>query len=123
MYQMVIYIPNVLKIFQMAIKYISIFPSTYVRPSKNYLNRDFGFENKPSGNTTQQGCQMAYFQNKNPNLGNFWGLWQWKMLLYFMAIGSILRQLGLVCGHLVYFMVIWHTFSHVASKIWQPCCP
>jgi hypothetical protein len=25
-----------------------------------------------------QGCQMAYFQNKNPNLGEFWRVLQWN---------------------------------------------
>jgi hypothetical protein len=27
-----------------------------------------------------QGCQMASFQTKNPNLGIFWGTLEWKML-------------------------------------------
>jgi hypothetical protein len=36
-----------LKIFQMAIKYINIF---HTKALKNYPNRDFWFENKPSGN-------------------------------------------------------------------------
>jgi hypothetical protein len=25
-------------------------------------------------------CQMVYFQTKNPNLGKFWRVLQWKML-------------------------------------------
>jgi hypothetical protein len=56
----------------------------------------------------RQGCQMAYFKTKNPNLGKFWR-WRflrWKMLVYFMAIWSILQQFGLFCGHFVYFTVI-----------------
>jgi hypothetical protein len=36
-----------------------------------------------------QGCQMAYFQTKNPYLGKFWRDLQWKFLVYFMAIWSI----------------------------------
>jgi hypothetical protein len=27
------------------------------------------------------GCQMVYFQAKNPNLGKFWRALDWKMLL------------------------------------------
>jgi hypothetical protein len=27
-----------------------------------------------------QGCHMAYFQNKNYNLGEFWRVLQWTML-------------------------------------------
>jgi hypothetical protein len=29
----------------------------------------------------EQGCQMVYFQNKNPNLGKFWRALGWKMLI------------------------------------------
>jgi hypothetical protein len=52
-----------------------------------------------------QGCQMAYFQTKNPNLDKF--CMEWKMV-YFMAIWSILRPSGIFCGHLVYFTAIWY---------------
>jgi hypothetical protein len=38
-----------------------------------------------------QGCQMACFETKNPTLGKFWRVLQWKMLVYFMDTGSILR--------------------------------
>jgi hypothetical protein len=30
-------------------------------------------------------CQIVCFQTKNPNLGKFWRVLQWKMLVYFMA--------------------------------------
>jgi hypothetical protein len=33
---------------------------------------------------------MAYFQNKNTNLGKFWRALQWKTLVYFVAIWYIL---------------------------------
>jgi hypothetical protein len=33
-----------------------------------------------------QGCQMVYFNTKNPNLGIFWRALEWKMLVYFMTI-------------------------------------
>jgi hypothetical protein len=42
---------------------------------------------------------MASFQTKHPNLGKFYRVLQWKMLLYFMTVGSILRPL-------VYFVAI-----------------
>jgi hypothetical protein len=28
-----------------------------------------------------QGCQMVYFQTKNPNLGEFWRASEWEMLV------------------------------------------
>jgi hypothetical protein len=36
-----------------------------------------------------QGCQMVFFQAKNPNLGPFWRALKWKWLVYFMAICNI----------------------------------
>jgi hypothetical protein len=61
-----------------------------------------------------QGCQMACFQTKNPNLGKFWRVLQWKMFVYFMSIWSILWQLEIFnghllvfCGHAVYFSPFW----------------
>jgi hypothetical protein len=50
MYQMNINVPNGYKIFQMAIRYIHYVFPIYVRPSKIVPNRNFWFENKPSGN-------------------------------------------------------------------------
>jgi hypothetical protein len=35
-----------------------------------------------------------------------------EMLIYYTAVWFILRLLGIVCGHLAYFMVIWYIFSH-----------
>jgi hypothetical protein len=46
-----------------------------------------------------QGCQMVYFQTKNPKLGNFLRVLKWKMWY-------ILCPLGLFYGHLPYFMTI-----------------
>jgi hypothetical protein len=51
---------------------------------------------------------MVYFQTKNPNMGKFWSVLQWKMCVYFMDILSILRQymllpFGVFCGNLVCF--------------------
>jgi hypothetical protein len=72
-----------------------------------------------------QGCQMVYFQTKNPNLGKFWRALDWKMLIYFMAIRNILQTLDTFYDHLVHFVFIWYHFFrfwyHVPRKIWQPC--
>jgi hypothetical protein len=42
-----------------------------------------------------QGCNMVYFQTKNPNLGKFWRALEWKMLVYVFY------------DHLEYFTAIW----------------
>jgi hypothetical protein len=46
---------------------------------------------------------MVYFQTQNPNLGKFWRVLQWKMLVYFIAIWSIFRPFGIFCGTFVIF--------------------
>jgi hypothetical protein len=57
---------------------------------------------------------MAYFQTKNPDLGKFWRLLQWKLFVYYTAVWSILRLFGIFCAHLVYFwpfgifLAIWY---------------
>jgi hypothetical protein len=38
---------------------------------------------------SELGCQMVCFQTKNTNLGTFWRVLRWKMLVYIMAIWSI----------------------------------
>jgi hypothetical protein len=53
---------------------------------------------------------MVYFQTKNPNLGKFWKVLQWKMLEVLRASLSILRQNGIFYGHLVHFVVILYIF-------------
>jgi hypothetical protein len=64
------------------------------------------------------------FKPKNPNLGKFWRVLQWKILVYFVTNRSILRPLEIFYGHLVYFVVIWYIFPRfgifVPRKIWQP---
>jgi hypothetical protein len=44
---------------------------------------------------------MVWFQTENPNLGKFWRALDWKRLIYFMAIWTILWRFG-------YFMTIWY---------------
>jgi hypothetical protein len=73
---------------------------------------------------SQQGCQMAYFLTKNPDLGKFYeglamegaGIF-YVHFVHFMAIWSIVWPIGL-------FKVNWYIFSpfwYVAPrKIWQP---
>jgi hypothetical protein len=63
---------------------------------------------------------MVYFQNKKPNLGKFWRVLQWKVLVYFMDIGSILWSFLTFCGHLVFngLSPFWYI---VPRKIWQSC--
>jgi hypothetical protein len=51
--------------------------------------------------TMKQGCQMVHFQTKNPNLGKFWKVLQWKM-----AVLSILLPNCIFYGTLVYFSVL-----------------
>jgi hypothetical protein len=51
--------------------------------------------------SSDQGCQMVSFQTKNPNLGKFWRVLRWKMLVYFMDTWSILRSFVIFNGHLV----------------------
>jgi hypothetical protein len=54
-----------------------------------------------------QGCLMAYFQTKNPNLGQFWRVMQWNMLVYFVAIWL--------------FGIFFPFWFFVPRQIWQPC--
>jgi hypothetical protein len=48
-----------------------------------------------------QGCQMVCFQTKNPNLGKFWRVLQWKVMVYFKDTLPILRSFVILYGHLV----------------------
>jgi hypothetical protein len=57
--------------------------------------------------SSQQSCQMVYFQTKNPNLGKFWRVLQCKMLVNFMAIWSILRPFSILYCELVHFVVLF----------------
>jgi hypothetical protein len=54
----------------------------------------------------EQGCQVAYFLTKNPKMGTFRRVLQWKILVNFIAILYILLPFGIFCGHLVYFVAI-----------------
>jgi hypothetical protein len=62
-------------------------------------------EGQPRSQT--QGRQMVYFQTKNPNLGKFWRVLQWKMLAYFMVIWSILLP---ICIFRAIWSILWSWF-------------
>jgi hypothetical protein len=62
-----------------------------------------------------QGCQMVYFQTKNPNLGKFLSALDGKMLIYFEAIWNILQTFGIFYGHLLHFVFIWSFFPVLVS--------
>jgi hypothetical protein len=53
---------------------------------------------------------MVCFPTENPNLGKFWGVLPWKILVYFMPIWNILGPLEIFYDNLVYFVVIWYIF-------------
>jgi hypothetical protein len=65
-------------------------------------------EFKSSKGRFYQGCQMVYFQTKNPNLAKFCRALDGKILLYFMDIWNISRTFGIFHGHLEYFTDIWN---------------
>jgi hypothetical protein len=65
-----------------------------------------------------QGCQMDWFQTKNPNWGKFWSALDWKLLIYFMANWNILLRFGKFYGRLVHFVSIWEHFP-VFGIMWQ----
>jgi hypothetical protein len=56
------------------------------------------------------GCQMVRVETKNTDLGKFFRVLQWKMLVYFKAIWSILWPTCILCGFLVYFRVLWYIY-------------
>jgi hypothetical protein len=74
---------------------------------------------------TKPGLPDVFFKPKIPNLCKFWRVLDGKMLIYFMAIGKIFKDIwdilwpfGTFCVHLVHFFLSWY---HVPRKIWQPC--
>jgi hypothetical protein len=55
----------------------------FVQREKNILaSPQLNFPNIENS-TRVQGCQMVYFETKNPYLGTFWRALEWKMLAYF----------------------------------------
>jgi hypothetical protein len=63
-----------------------------------------------STSTSNQGCQMVYFQTKNPNFGKFWRALDWEMLYIFYGNlecftdnWDVLWSFGTFCDNLVQF--------------------
>jgi hypothetical protein len=54
---------------------------------------------------------MVYFKTKETNLCIFLRALEWKMFVYFMAVRYNLCPFGNEYGRLVWFVVIWFTFS------------
>jgi hypothetical protein len=73
-----------------------------------------------------QGWQMVCFQTKHPNLGKFWRVLLWKILVYFMTIWSILRPLEIFMAFgyiLLEFGIFFPFWNFGPRKIWQPYIP
>jgi hypothetical protein len=62
-----------------------------------------------------QGCQMVYFQTKNPNLSAFWRALDWKMLIFLRLVGIFYGHLGYLVHFVLicYFFLFWY---HVCTK-------
>jgi hypothetical protein len=57
-----------------------------------------------------QGCQMAYFQNKNPKLGKFWRDLEWKMLAYLYGDLEFITAVWYILCPFGNLVVIWYIF-------------
>jgi hypothetical protein len=68
-----------------------------------------------------QGCQMVYFQTENPNLSKFSRALDWKLLIYFLPIWSIVWTLEIFCTFFVDLVHIFRFWYRIPRKIWQPC--
>jgi hypothetical protein len=88
---------KLLKLFSI----ISPVPVTVVVAAVAAVPHDAGSDPGDADGRLEQGCQMVCFQTKNPSLGKFWRVLQWKMLVYFMTI-------GLFYGNWKYFIPIWY---------------
>jgi hypothetical protein len=66
---------------------------------------------------------MAYFLSKNPNLGKFGRVLQWKMLVYYMGICYILWPFVILCGYLAYIFPFWYVVQrkHSATLLGSRC--
>jgi hypothetical protein len=62
---------------------------------------------------------MVWFQTKNPNLGKFWKVLQWKMLVHWTVSCYIFCTFGIVRGDLVYFFsfLVFCTKKNLATLL------
>jgi hypothetical protein len=76
------------------------------------------------GSVTQRVARWYIFKPKIANFGKYWNVLQWKMLVNFTAIRSILLPFRIFYGHLVYFvgtlLYVFPFWYVVPRKIWQP---
>jgi hypothetical protein len=54
---------------------------------------------------------MVFFQTRNLHLGKICRVLQWNMLVYFMAICTILQPFSILYCHCVHFVVLWYNIS------------
>jgi hypothetical protein len=75
---------------------------------------DFHFDTRG-----KQGCQMVYFQTKNPDVGKFWSVLQWKMLGIFWPFGLFyILPFRIFIAHLVYFsLLVFCTKKNLATLV------
>jgi hypothetical protein len=60
----------------------------------------------------EQGCQMVYFQTKNPYLYKFLGALKLKGWYIFLAIWYVLRPFGTFCGYFSNLVAICYISLH-----------
>jgi hypothetical protein len=51
------------------------------------------------------------FNPKNPNLGKFLRVIDWKLFIYFMAIWNVWMAFWIFYEHMVHLVFIWYIFS------------
>jgi hypothetical protein len=68
----------------------------------------------------KQGCQMVYFQTKNPNMGKFRRALEWKKVSIFFGY-LVVWYILWPFGNLVAIFGNFSPFGYIVSrKIWQP---
>jgi hypothetical protein len=70
-----------LKFFKAFIKFKVFFQIAAFHPIWSHWTESSAVGTKKSFPAEKQGCQIIYFQTKNPNLGKFWMALEWKMLV------------------------------------------
>jgi hypothetical protein len=72
-----------------------------------WMNNEFVWNASPHW---RAGLPDGFFQTKNTNLGKFWRVLQWKMLVYFMAIWSHVESISNKLWLFGIFSPIWSIF-------------
>jgi hypothetical protein len=84
-------------------------------PNESSVTADLSWRRFVDIMDLQRGCQMVYFQAKNPTLGKFLRALDFKLLMYFIAVWNICQTFGIFFDHLVHFVFIWYIFPVLAS--------